>query len=90
MSTRLKNVTFSLPVDIVEKLRKLVKDKYISSLNAGAKEALEEYTKRLEKQKFKTEMMEASKDPLFLKDIEKTMTDFENLDKESSGRIQEW
>lgn len=90
MSSTIKNVTFSLPVEVVEKLRKYVKEDYITSLNAGVKEALEEYTVKIERRIFKREMEKAAKDPLFLADIEKAMADFEKADSETARRIEEW
>lgn len=85
MSTRVKNVTFSLPTEIIEKFKEYAKNNYIPSLNAGVKEALEEYLKRMEKEKLKQEMIEASKDPQFMKDLEESMNDFEFSDNETSG-----
>jgi len=90
MGSKQKNVTFTLPVDIVDKLREYVKDHYISSLNAGVKEALEEYTIKMEKYKLKREMEKAAKDELFLKDIAETMSAFEKLDNDSARRIEKW
>ena len=90
MGSKLKNVTFSLPVEVVEKLREYVKDDYIPSLNAGVKEALEEYTVKIERQMFKKEMEKASKDPMFLEDIQKAMSDFEKSDIDTAGRIEKW
>lgn len=90
MSTRVKNVTFSLPIEIIEKFKEYAKNNYIPSLNAGVKEALEEYLKRMEKEKLKQEMIEASKDPQFMKDLEESMNDFESSDNETSRRIKEW
>jgi len=85
-----KNVTFTLPVDVVDKLREYVNDEYISSLNAGVREALSEYIKKLDQLKLKKEMEKAAKDDIFLKDITDTMALFEKSDSESAGRTQEW
>ncbi len=90
MGSNAKNVTFTLPVDIVDKLREYVKENYIPSLNAGVKEALEEYTVKIEKLKLKLEMEQAAKDKMFLKDISDTMEEYESLDKESAGRTEKW
>lgn len=90
MGSKQKNVTFSLPEDIVDKIRGYVEEKYIPSLNAGVKEALEEYAVKLEKLKFKKAMELASKDPLFIKDIENTMAAFEKSDTENIGGTEEW
>lgn len=89
MSSKIKNVTFSLPVEVVEKLREYVRDDYIPSLNAGVKEALEEYSVKIDRQIFKKEMEKASKDPMFLEDIEKAMSDFEKADIDTARRIDE-
>jgi len=90
MGSKIKNVTFSLPVEVVEKLREYVRDNYIPSLNAGVKEALEEYTVKIERQIFKREMERAVKDPLFIADIGEAMSDFEKADTETAGRLEKW
>lgn len=90
MNSKIKNVTFSLPVEVVEKLREYVKEDYIPSLNTGVKEALEEYTVKIERQIFKKEMEIASKDPMFLEDIDTAMADFEKTDIDTARRIEEW
>lgn len=90
MATNLKNVTFSLPIDLIEKLKEFAKSNYIPSLNAGVKEALEEYAKMVEKEILKSKMMEAANDPLFLKDLDDSMRAFEHSDKELSRRATEW
>ena len=89
MATTVKNATFSLPVGLLEKFKNYVKDRYIPSLNAGIKEALEEYLKKIEKEKLHALMIEASKDPLFMKDLEHSMKVFEDSDAEIAGK-QEW
>ena len=89
MGSRQKNVTFSLPEEIVEKLRSYVEDDYIQSLNAGVREALEQYTTKLDKMKFKKTMEQAAQDPLFLKDVEDSMKDFVNTDYENSRGTEE-
>lgn len=60
----------------------------IPSVNAGVRE--EEYTVRLRKEMLAKEMEKASKDPLFMKDLEDCMKDFEAADIESAGRADEW
>jgi len=87
MGQKQKNVTFFLPEDIVDKLRSFVEEDYVQSLNAGVREALEEYTAKLDKIKFMRAMEEASRDPLFLEDIESTMRAFEKADYEIARGI---
>jgi len=90
MGTSTKNVTFSLPVDLIEKLRSFAKNHYIPSVSAGVREALEEFTKDIEKEILKREMMEASKDPIFMQDLNDSMKAFEHSDKETFGGTEEW
>ena len=90
MATTIKNVTFSLPIELIEKLKEFAKNNYIPSLNAGVKEALEEYTRTVEKEVLKSKMMEAAKDPLFMQDLNESMSSFEHSDKEMSRRTTEW
>jgi predicted DNA-binding protein len=90
MAASKKNVTFSLPIDLIEKLRIYAKNKYISSINAGVKEALEEFVEDIEKDILKKEMTEASKDPLFMKDLNESMDAFKYSDRETFGGTEEW
>ena len=89
MATNVKNATFSLPVSLLEKIKDYAKNQDIPSLNAGVREALEEYSKKIEKEKLRKRMKEASQDPLFMKDLEDSMNAFEASDAEI-GRHQEW
>lgn len=87
----IKNVTFSLPVDLLNKYKEYARDKYIPSVNAGVKEALVEYSKKIEKEFLKKEMIKAAKDPLFMLDLEESMKAFEVLDQETARRDDgEW
>ncbi|NLI93450.1 MAG: hypothetical protein GX434_15085 [Peptococcaceae bacterium] len=90
MANKIKNVTFSLPTDLMEKYKDYAKNNYITSVNAGVKEALEEYSIKIEKEKLKKEMMMAAKDPLFIEDLEECMQAFEPSDIETAGRKKEW
>ncbi len=90
MARRVKNVTFSLPVDLLEKFKDYAKNNYVPSVNAAVCEAMEKYSTLIEKEKLRQEMTEASKDPLFMKDLKDTMKDFETSDAETSRRIPEW
>jgi regulator of replication initiation timing len=78
-----------LPVDLLERLKDYAKNHEIPSLNAGVKEALEEYSRKIEKEKLRKRMAEASRDPLFMKDLEDSMKSFEDSDAEIARR-QEW
>jgi len=90
MSSHVKNFTFSLPIEVIDSLREYAKNHYISSVNAGVKEAIEEYTRKLEKEKLKKEMQEALLDSTFLSDLQDSMRDFETSDAEMAVRTKEW
>jgi metal-responsive CopG/Arc/MetJ family transcriptional regulator len=87
---KIKNVTFSIPVVLLDKFKEYAKEKYIPSLSAGVKQALEEYAKKIEKEKLYKIMLEASKDSLFIKDLEDSMRDFEFSDTELIRGEREW
>jgi hypothetical protein len=80
MKLKSKNVTFTLPVELVEKYKGYASADLISSVNAGVKEALEEYSVRMDKEILRREMEKASSDPLFIEDIQETMKAFESVD----------
>jgi hypothetical protein len=77
----LKNVTFSLPPNQIEKLKKHVNDFGMSSVNAAVRDALDIYIKDLDRKKYRLAMQTASKDPRFIKDMEDTMRDFASIDR---------
>lgn len=88
--TKPKNVTFNLPPELIQKYKTYVQQKFIPSVNAGVREALEEYSKRIDKEMLKNEMLKASKDPMFLKDLSDSMKGFESVDEESARKNTEW
>lgn len=85
-----KNVTFNLPPELIDKYKGYVKYEYIPSVNAGVREALEEYSKRIDKDMLKKELLKAAKDPLFMDDLNESMEDFEKIDAETAKRSSEW
>ena len=90
MNEKLKNATFSLPVESIENLREAVKSGYAKSLNSAVREAVEIYTAKIKKEELSKEMETASKDPLFLKDVEDSMNSFKTSDKETADLIPDW
>lgn len=90
MVTKLKNITFSLPVDLIDKLKEYSEKNYISSVSSAVREALQLYSKTIEKENLYREMKEASKDPLFMEDLNEIMDAFTISDDETSRRIPEW
>ena len=90
MSRNSKNITFALPIEYIEKLRNYSDNSYIPSMNAGVKKALDALFKQIEKEKLYDIMQEASKDKMFLNDIDDTMNAYKFTDSEALGEDEEW
>ena len=90
MVAKVKKVTFSLPVEILQKYKDYAEKKYIDSVNSAVKDALEEYAWKIEKKMLYQDMSEAGEDPMFVKDLQASMEAFEFSDKEEAGRSDEW
>ncbi len=88
--TKLKNVTFSLPVDLIDKLKEYSDKNYVASVSSAVREALQLYSKTIEKENLYREMKEASRDPLFMEDLDESMDAFAISDDEASRRIPKW
>ncbi|MEX2414622.1 MAG: hypothetical protein WD424_00645 [Paenibacillaceae bacterium] len=82
MSNKPKNVTFTLPVELIEKYRMYAKNNEITSVNAGVREALELYSVKVDKERLRNQMKNASEDPQFMSDLLKSMEDFQAIDDE--------
>jgi len=83
IETNLKNYTFSLPKDIMEKLKDNIKKENFPSINFAVREALKIFLEKIERENLKKEMDKASRDVLFIGDLKKNMDFFENFDTES-------
>jgi len=90
MRSRLKNITFSLPEDYIEKLREYSRKDIIPSMNAGIRDALENYFKMKEKMLNYEIMKEASSDKLLLNDINETTNAYRYSDSENNGGNENW
>lgn len=86
----LKKATFSLPVNLLEKLRYLAASKRIPSTNAAVREALERYLESIEKDDFRRAMEAAAEDQLFLNDVKSIHTSYQHADAETARLIPEW
>ncbi len=84
LSKAVKNYTFSLPIELLDKLKKFSNEGYVPSVNSAVKEAIEAYVKLLEKQNLYLKMKEASKDSMFMEDLENVMHDFSYSDYEAT------
>ncbi len=85
-----KNVTFTLPIELIDKLKEYATNEMIPSVNAGVKEALEEYSVRMDKEVLRREMAKAATDPLFMKDTDAVMKAFQFVDEENVEGKKEW
>jgi predicted DNA-binding protein len=82
--------TVVMPESSVEQLKELAGKNIISSVNAGVREAVEDYLIKVRKELYKKDLQEAVKDPEFIKRSEETMQAFKNLDQDAEGMIPEW
>jgi flavin-dependent dehydrogenase len=90
VSAKSKNVTFTLPPELVDRYKFFAQQNFIPSVNAGVREALEEYSKKLEKEFLKNEMKNAANDPIFMNDLKESMSAFEIIDEETNKESSEW
>ncbi len=90
MGSKVKNATFSLPIELLDKIKEYANKNYIPSINSGVREALEEYVIKIEKERLYKEMLKASEDPLFMKDLEENMKLYEYADSETEKGEEEW
>jgi len=84
LSKTIKNYTFSLPIELLNKLKKFSNEGHVPSVNSAVKEAIESYVKLIEKQNLYIKMKEASKDPMFMEDLDSVMYDFSYSDYEAT------
>lgn len=77
-----KQVTFNLPMDIIEKITWFVQRNAAPSKNALVCKALEQYLEKLKQEALQQEMEEAAADAMFMSDLAESMKDFESIDKE--------
>ncbi len=90
MKEKLKNATFSIPVELLDDLKSIVKAGRARSINSAVREAIELYSAEKEKENLKEEMKNASEDPLFLKDMDNSMDSFRTSDGETARLIPDW
>jgi len=83
MKKTVKNYTFSLPIELLDKLKQYSTEGHVPSVNAAVKEAIEEYVITIEKQTLYKEMKEAAEDAIFMEDLESAMNDFSYSDFEA-------
>ena len=79
--------TATLPLDYVNELKELAKEKVIPSINFAVTEAVREYIKAIKYARYEASMKEAVQDEAFLARTLKCAEDFKYVDAEVSG---EW
>jgi Arc/MetJ-type ribon-helix-helix transcriptional regulator len=86
MTTRpVRKVTYSLPEQLVDKIRAVVREGAAPSYSAFVERALEEGVRRAREQRLAEAFREAASDPAFLEDVEEAMRDFRDADAEQEG-----
>ena len=72
--------TFIIKEEIITQVKEAVKAGQYNSMTSFVENALKNEIKKLEKEKIIRELKEASKDPLFLADIEEIEDDYKYTD----------
>ena len=83
LSHRVK-LTIALPADLIEQIKKWVKETQWPSQSRFVERALVEFMTRLRQEKLRQEFKHASRDPLFLRDIQETERAFCDADSQAS------
>ena len=79
---RTKKATISINEDVLEDAKAVVRKSDYQSLNAFVETAIIEMIKRSRKKEIKHQMRLASRDPLFLEDVNDIQRDFQYADWE--------
>ena len=87
MACKAKNVTYSLPEELIDKYRDFARAGHIPSISAAVREAMEEYATKLQHEIVKKAMEAAARDPLFIQDMEDVAVDFAKIDGDDLGQL---
>ena len=80
-------VTYSLPAELVDRLREVVSEGSAPSYSAFVEDALNRAVHEAREKRLAQEFADAAEDPDFLGDIEDIETDFRAADGESARKI---
>jgi Arc/MetJ-type ribon-helix-helix transcriptional regulator len=80
-------VTYSLPQELIEKVRMVVREGAAPSYSAFVENALRDAVRREREKLIAQEFEQAATDPQFLADIDEIEKDFEHADAESTKSI---
>jgi len=86
MATKTIRYTATLPLDRVNELRGLAKEKKIPSVNYAINEALDMYIKEQKTAEYRAQMENASQDKAFLSRTLNCASDFNAIDGEVGGK----
>lgn len=88
MREKTKKVTFNLPIAVITEIDEIMNSGLVRSKNSLVEQALVKELKELKRQERKSLWQEASKDPLFMKDIDDVAVDFQYADAETAREIE--
>lgn len=80
---RLRKVTYSLPEDLIDRVRSVVKEGAAPSYSAFVERALSDLVRRARENQLAGAFRSAAADPGFLGDIQQTMNCFDRADGDS-------
>lgn len=80
--SKTSKATFVLPTSLLDEFRQFVQAGMADSLSALVRQSLELRARELRKRLLEREFHEASRDQLFMTDLQECMQDFEALDNE--------
>ena len=86
MTTKTIRYTATLPLDRVNELRGLAKEKKIPSVNYAINEALNMYINEQKAAEYKAQMENAGQDKAFLSRTLNCASDFDAIDSEVDGK----
>ncbi len=78
-----KNYTFSLPIELLERLKSHAENGQVASVNSAVKEAVKAYVVQIDKENLYRQMKEATNNQAFMEDLNSAMVDFSYLDYEA-------
>ena len=79
---RMRKVTYSLPEELLNGVRAVVQEGAAPSYSAFVQKALADEVSRAREALLAEAFLEASQDPEFLEDVDRTLRDFGSLDYE--------
>ena len=82
---RMRKVTYSLPEDLLDGVRSVVREGAAPSYSAFVQQALTVGVSRAREALLAESFLQASRDPDFLEDVDRALRDFGNSDQEGGG-----